>query len=33
MYLEYGERFALLLNDLNGSIKLSPRKYPSDDCL
>ena len=33
MYFDYVERFALLLNDLEGSMKLSPGKYPPENCL
>ena len=29
----YVERFALLLNDLNGSMKLATGKYLPEDCL
>ena len=32
MCFDYIERFALLLNDLNGSMKLTPRKYFLKDC-
>ena len=30
---DYAERFALLLNDLEGSMKLPPGKYPLENCL
>ena len=33
MYFDFVERFALLLNDLEGSIKLSPGNYPLENCL
>ena len=32
MCFDYAERFALLLNDLDGSMKLLPRKYPPENC-
>ena len=32
MCFDYVERFALLLNDLNVSMKLSPGKCPLEDC-
>ena len=33
MCLDYVERFALLLNDLESSMKLPPGKYPPENCL
>ena len=33
MCFDYVERFALLLNDLNGSMKLLPGKNPLENCL
>ena len=33
MCFDYTERFALLLNDLNGSMKLPSGKYPPENCL
>ena len=33
MCFDYVERFALLLNDLEGSMKLPPGKYPPESCL
>ena len=33
MCLDYGERFSLLLNDLDDSMKLPPRKYSAENCL
>ena len=33
MCFDYVERFALLLNDLERSMKLPPRKYPAENCL
>ena len=30
---DYVERFALLLNDLDGSMKLPPGKYHPENCL
>ena len=33
MCFEYIERFALLLNDLVGSMKFPSGKYPPEDCL
>ena len=33
MCFEYVERFALLLNDFEGSMKIPPRKYPLENCL
>ena len=33
MYFDFVERFALLLNDLEGSIKLSTGNYPLENCL
>ena len=33
MCFDYVERFALLLNDLDGSTKLPPGKYPPENCL
>ena len=32
MCFNYAERFALLLNDLDGSMKLPPGKYPPENC-
>ena len=33
MCFDYVERFTLLLNDLDGSMKLPPGKYPPENCL
>ena len=33
MCFDHVERYALLLNDLNGSMKLPPGEYPPDNCL
>ena len=33
MCFDYVERYAMLLNELNDSIKLPPGEYPPDDCL
>ena len=33
MCFDYVERFALLLDDLDGSMKLPPGKYPPENCL
>ena len=33
MCFDYVERFALLLNDLERSMKFPPRKYPAENCL
>ena len=33
MCFDYVERFALLLNDLERSMKLPPRKYPAENCV
>ena len=32
MCFDYVERFALLLNDLDGSMKFPPVKYPPENC-
>ena len=33
MCFDYNERFALLLNDSEGSMKLPPGRYPPESCL
>ena len=33
MCFDYVERYALLLNELNDSMKLPPGEYSPDDCL
>ena len=33
MRFDYSERFALLLNDLDGLMKLPPGKYPPENSL
>ena len=33
MCFDYIERFAMLLNHLNGSMKLPLEKYPPENCL
>ena len=33
MCFDKAERFSLLLNDLEGSMKLHPGKYPPENCL
>ena len=33
MCFDFAERFALLLNDLEGSMKFPPGKYPPENCL